>query len=144
MNIPELVASVRYKPGWRFRLTEGPTFNLGAGQISSDATTGNYATTATTILVDGLEPVRRLLIEVEAPDSDDPSRMLRVTHTFPVPWGALAFDGPPAWWRRWLLDRIFDVERHEAMEFFRLDNDRVFYPDHGPGMNPYAVVDHTP
>lgn len=42
-------------------------------------------------------------------------------------------------WTRWLLDRIIDVETHEACEWLTVNGRRPFAPNHGPGWNPYAV-----
>lgn len=40
---------------------------------------------------------------------------------------------------RWAFDRLLDAERHEAAEWFRLDEHRPFWPDHDD--NPYAHVE---
>jgi hypothetical protein len=45
-------------------------------------------------------------------------------------------------WRRWLLDRLLKVETHEACEFFQLDGERPYAPHHGPGWDPYMVIEH--
>lgn len=41
--------------------------------------------------------------------------------------------------QRWLMECIFDVERHEAMELFQVDGVAPYYPDHSPGSNPYKL-----
>jgi hypothetical protein len=41
---------------------------------------------------------------------------------------------------RWLLDRLIDVETHEAMEFFQVDGKRPFKPLHSRTMNSYYEV----
>lgn len=40
-------------------------------------------------------------------------------------------------WIRWVYERVVDVERHEAAEFFRVGEERVFPPLHGNGNDPY-------
>lgn len=43
-------------------------------------------------------------------------------------------------WTRWVLDQILLVERHEALEFFKVDGEAPFFPEHGPGRDPYTVA----
>lgn len=43
-------------------------------------------------------------------------------------------------WVRWILDQILLVERHEAMEFFRVDGDAPYFSEHAPGRDPYVVA----
>lgn len=64
---------------------------------------------------------------------------LNVVHFFPVP--AAAFNKGS--WRRWLFERVLDVERHEAMEFFTLDGVKPYAPNHGLGEDPYVVREVT-
>lgn len=79
-----------------------------------------------------------LTITAIVPDSYDPESTIGVRHLFPVP--------PAGYnevnWRRWLFDQIMLVERHEAMEFFMVDGLRPFAPHHGPGEDPYRIVEH--
>ena len=42
-------------------------------------------------------------------------------------------------WRRWIFEQILLVERHEAMEFFQVGDDKPFAPSHGFGQDPYLV-----
>lgn len=60
---------------------------------------------------------------------------LTVHHLFIVP--AASYNRSS--WQRWLLDRILDVESHEACEFFRIDGERVFAPHHSDGEDPYTI-----
>ena len=39
--------------------------------------------------------------------------------------------------------RVADVDRHELMEQFDVGGERLFYPDHGPGGDPYRVTQRT-
>lgn len=61
----------------------------------------------------------------------------RVWHYVPVP--PATFDQRA--WMRWLLDRLIEIETHEACEFLQLDGERPFAPNHGPGRNPYSVIE---
>lgn len=58
-----------------------------------------------------------------------------VYHLMPVP--PAAYDEET--WQQWVLDQILLVERHETLEFFKVDGERPYFPEHGPGRDPYAV-----
>lgn len=107
--LERLVAALAYKAGWTFALEHR---DRGQGSV-------------------GLT----LAILIETPDSYAPDRLMRVYHYFIVP--AAAYDERS--WRRWLFDQIVLVEQHEAMEFFTIDGDRPYAPNHGPGSDPYTV-----
>jgi hypothetical protein len=62
---------------------------------------------------------------------------ISVLHLMPVP--PAAYD--EATWKRWVLDQILLVEKHEALEFYRVDGDQPFFPNHDPGKDPYAIVE---
>ncbi len=70
-------------------------------------------------------------------DSYHPDRgqHYRVHHYMPVP--PAAFDERS--WRRWLLEQILLVERHEACEFFQIGGEHCYGPSHGPGNDPYLI-----
>lgn len=121
--LSRLVASLAYKKGWRFQLAD-----LDRGQGSEGLT---------------------LVINITGPNSYRPWVTISVNHYMPVPPAAYDMRS----WRRWLLDQVLLVERHEACEFFRLhvdENDnladadsgyaaRPYAPSHGPGNDPYLV-----
>lgn len=107
--LADLVTRMRYKPGWYFILN-----SIDRGQGSRGLT---------------------LIINVHVPDSYDPEQRIRVSHYMIVP--AAAYDVRS--WRRWLLDQILLVERHEACEFFTIDGDKPYAPSHGPGNDPYLI-----
>ena len=55
---------------------------------------------------------------------------------FPVPpttWNELS-------WKRWVLDRLMDIDRHERMEWTWFGDEHTFEPLHGPGDNPHDWV----
>jgi len=89
----------------------------------------------------GSEGLTLIVLRV-GPDGYNPERTLRVNHYFPVP--PAAYDERS--WRRWLFDRLGDVETHERMENFLLHDSpssehitRPYAPSHGPGNDPYMV-----
>lgn len=109
----ELVECLVYKSGWRFTL-EG----TDRGQGSTGLT---------------------LCILIHTPDSYHPEKHREVMHFFIVP--AAAYDRQS--WQRWLLEQILLVERHEACEFFQVDCERPYAPNHGPGRDPYIVFEYA-
>jgi hypothetical protein len=110
----DLVERLTYKRGWYFYLQE--LVREGQGETLSQGLTLNI-TVRTTNSVDG-EPIG-------------------IAHYMPVP--PATYD---EWsWKRWLFDQILLVERHEAMEFFKIDGYAPYFPDHGPGESPYRLTE---
>lgn len=109
--LAQQVAELAYKPGWTFQLED-----IDRGQGSQGLT---------------------LVITTRGYNSYHPEQgqNYRVNHFMPVP--PAAFDGRS--WRRWLLDQLLLVERHEACEFFQVGGERPYAPSHGPGNDPYLV-----
>lgn len=112
--LQSLVEALSYRPGWSIRLED-----LDRGQGSEGLT---------------------LCIYTRGYDTYHPDRgeTYRVVHYFPVP--PAAYDVRS--WRRWLLDRLIDVETHETCEFFQIDGERPYAPHHGPGNDPYIIFEH--
>lgn len=122
--LARLVDSIGYKKGWRFQLAD-----LDRGQGSRGLT---------------------LVINITGPNSYRPWETISVDHYMPVPPAAYDMRS----WRRWLLEQVLLVERHEACEFllFHIDEignlssdpdsgyaDRPWAPSHGPGSDPYLI-----
>lgn len=109
--LSEIVNGLKYRPGWTFRLVD-----IDRGQGS-----------------------RGLTFIVTSKGFDtyniDRGETYRVNHYFPVPPAAYGRQS----WERWVLDRLIDVETHEACEFMVVDGRRPFPPVHAPGWDPYAV-----
>lgn len=78
-----------------------------------------------------------LVVQRCGPDTYQPDEIIAVSHYFPVP--AATYDERS--WRRWLFDRLGDVDTHERMEDFVIDGDRPLAPQHGPGHDPYRVCE---
>lgn len=108
--LARLVGNLTYRQGWVFRLVD----NLDRGQGSRGLT---------------------LVINVLTVNSYPPHEPLRVNHYMPVP--PASYDVRS--WRRWLLEQVLLVERHEACEFFTVGGVKPYAPSHGPGNDPYLV-----
>jgi hypothetical protein len=107
-----LVKACKYREGWKFILKP----DSDRGQNSNGTTLE--------IIID--------CVDTYAPDED-----IRIRHLFIVPAASYNMRS----WRRWLFDRILDVEKHEAMEFFQIDGARPYAPNHGPGHDPYIIFE---
>lgn len=113
--LAELVKNCSYRPGWTVKLHA----NLDRGQGSEGTT---------------------LVIQTCGYDTYNPchGQNYRVNHYMPVIPGAYNYRS----WRRWLFEQFLLVERHEAMEFFKIGERRPYAPHHGPGNDCYNVFDH--
>lgn len=111
--LADLVSKVKYKEGWHFRLLT----DHDRGQGSKGLT---------------------LLIQITVPDSYHPEHLFTVLHYMIVP--AAGYNEQS--WMRWLFDQVLLVERHEACEFFMVDDYRPYAPHHGPGFDPYQIFEH--
>ena len=138
LGLQQVTAGLRYKRGWEFWLACGHTQGALVPPSQSLAQAGGVLTSGSAWPV-LLAPVF-LHIAVTSPDSGDLSgdpRSALFIHSFAVP---VPGKYGPAAWDRWVLDRILDVERHEAMEFFRVNGERPFFPRHGGGREMYRVL----
>lgn len=113
LELGEVVLRAEYRPGWRLELG-----NVDRGQGSEGLTLSVFS----------------LGYDTYHPDRGE---TYRVVHYFPVP--PAAFDRRA--WERWLLDRLIEVETHECCEFLQIYGERPFAPNHGPGRNPYSVLE---
>lgn len=114
-DLAYLIKNLKYKEDWEFLLL----YNYNRGQGSKGLTLS-----ITPLTTDSYHPER--------------GQNYRVNHLFIVP--AASYDRRS--WRRWLFERILDVEKHEAMEFFVIDGERPLAPHHGPGNDPYFIFEH--
>jgi len=110
--LADLVKHLTYKPGWEFRLED-----VDRGQGCSGTT---------------------LLISAKVPDSWNPTETIGFLHLMPVP--AAAYNRQS--WTRWLIEQILLVERHEALEFFKINGEPPYFPSHAPGWHPYDLREH--
>lgn len=115
VELADLVAGLRYRPGWQVALVD-----IDRGQGSAGLTL-----VITTLGLNSYHPER--------------GETYRVNHYMPVP--AASYNRQS--WQRWLFEQYLLVERHEAMEFFAIDDDRPYAPNHGHGEDPYTVREVT-
>lgn len=110
-ELDDLIKSFRLttKPKWRFILE-----HLDRGQGSEGLT---------------------LSIFITEPDAYHPEQLRSVVHYFPIPPAAYDYRS----WRRWLLDRILEVNLHETCEGFTVAGVKPYAPSHGPGNDPYMI-----
>jgi hypothetical protein len=111
-ELEDLVEKLAYRPGWAFKLAH------------TDREQGSVGLT--------------LIITTRGFDSYHPERgeNYRVNHYMPVPPAAYNQRS----WVNWLFECLLSVEKHECMEFFRIDGQPVHPPAHGPGNDPYLVL----
>jgi hypothetical protein len=117
LELEELVLTLqlRGRTGW--------TFTLGDEQRDEDSRGGRGDTHGLTFGV---------LLSTRDTQSDG---FTRVLFSFPVP--PATYDRRS--WRRWLFERVRDVELHELMEAFEVNGEVPYAPSHGPGNDPYMV-----
>lgn len=118
-ELAELVAACEYRPGWIVYLRD---------EIRDPASTHGVEARGLT-----------LSIVTDTINSYPPHQRIRVRHLFPVP--AATYNR--ASWARWLFECFSKVELHECMEFFTIDGEKPFAPNHGPGWDPYLVTQLT-
>lgn len=129
-QLPEAVAGTRYRD-WQFALTQNPAAYASPWLVRSGVTPAGSAGGWQVVLF----PPQYLAVTIRVPDSGNPDKVITVTHVFTVP--------PPDYageWDRWVLECVFAVHRHEAMEEFAVNGVKEFYPAHGDEGDPYEVV----
>jgi hypothetical protein len=114
--LQEVVDQAEYRPGWRLFLRHEVR---DQGEIKGEGLTFC---------------VSSLGYDTYHPDRGE---QYRVLHTFIVP--AATYDKRA--WTRWVLDCLLLIEQHETCEFFQVAGGRPFAPNHGPGRNPYSIVE---
>lgn len=112
-ELADLVEKLDYRPGWRFELE-----HMDRGQGSEGLTF----------------KVLSLGYDTYHPERGE---SYAVWHFFIVP--AAAYDRRA--WQRWILERLIEIETHECCEFMRVGRSRPFAPNHGPGRDPYQVLE---
>lgn len=112
--LEELVSELTYRPGWKFRLVHKDR-GQGSEGLTLEITTLGY---------DGYHP--------------DLGEYYRVHHYMLVPPASYNRRS----WQHWLFEQLLLVERHECMEFFQIGGQRPYPPAHGPGNDPYLVLDY--
>lgn len=134
-ELARLIPDMRYRPGWRFLLHDGPTYAAGACAMPQPAPAVITGAAGPPAFVPG--QILTLVICALAEDTAQPGQMIHLEHRFAVPP-----EGHVLAWPRWLLDRCLDVDRHEAMEVFEIGGRKPFYPAHGPDGGLYDIIEY--
>lgn len=116
-DLADLVAKTRYRPYWRVRLEDD--------YIRDPAETHRGEGRGLT-----------LIITTNTINSYEPHNPIAVNHIFGVPAATYNRES----WRWWLFGCFAEVEYHECMEFFTVDGEKPYAPNHGPGWDPYLVT----
>ena len=127
-RLPEAVAGTAYRD-WEFALSQNPAGNGSPWAVRSGMTLGSGGWQVV------LFPPQYLSVTLRVPDSGDKDKEITVTHVFTVPPPEYAGD-----WDRWVLECVFAVHKHEAMEEFAVHGIKEFYPAHGDEGDPYEVT----
>ncbi len=142
-ELVDMIKRLVYKEGWVFEYLQPNLFRI---MIKCEDSTGVYKSREVRPIDYDFGTTRgstRLSFESDRP--------FVVSHTFIMPPEAAMFSEKDS--RRWLLDRIVNVETHEACEFFALESKthprsyfKPFFPHTGNFQTerPYAIVDRTP
>lgn len=118
-ELDDIIKNMAYRPGW--------TFDLKDIERDPEDTHGAAAGGLT------------FIVFTDVMDAYHPQMHRRVYHYIPVP--AATFNR--AAWERWVFDRLVEIETHEAAEYYQVEDRRPMAPTHGPGDNPYTVVQYA-
>jgi hypothetical protein len=125
-----LLSNVTYKKGWEFEVADFSECGRLFIRVFTDDSTGQHSS------VDNFQqPEDEDYYNFDALRLRPARRTFWVQHVFTIPHESVRIELD-----RFLLDCIIDVERHEAMEFFKIDGKAPFFPDHTPEGNAYAIV----
>lgn len=111
--LADLVNKLQYRPGWTFTLS---TIDRGQGSVGLTLD----------IITKGYNSYHH-----------EQGENYRVHHYMPIPPAAYNKRS----WQHWLLQQCMLVDRHEACEFFTIDGVKPYAPNHGPGNDPYMIVE---
>lgn len=110
VELYDLVENLEYRPGWTFTIIPNLDRGQGSKGLTLDIVTTGY----------------------NSHHLDQPANY-RVHHYMIVP--PASFDRRS--WQNWLFQQLLLIEEHEAMEFFRINGEQPYAPNHGPGNDPY-------
>lgn len=130
--LAELVEQVRYKPGWTFRLIDMPRDRDGDWRFGDPIAGG--------LTLDIISCTYNSYREYPDPRTADGKPPDYFVHHYKIV-PAATFNRES--WLRWILDQCLEIEQHEACEFLRVGDERPFAPTHGPGDNPYRIVQYA-
>ena len=125
-ELADIVSKLTYKPGWTFTLTDMARDTDGdPWDANSKPLAGGLTLDIVSCTYDSYHPER--------------GNHYRVHHYRIVP--AATYNRRS--WLRWIMDEIVKIESHEAAEFLQVDGVRPFAPTHGPGNDPYYLVEYV-
>lgn len=81
---------------------------------------------------------KRFVVRIRGTNNYEPDEPFIVDHFHPVP--ITTFNEKT--WRRWVFDKCRATMNHELGELIRWGEERPFSPLHGPGEDPYVVVEY--
>lgn len=133
-QLPAAVAGTTYRD-WQFTLSQNPAAGGAEASFESPWCVRSGMTLGGGGWQVVLFPPQYLGVTLRVPDSANPEKTITVTHVFTVPPPEFAGD-----WDRWVLECVFAVHKHEAMEEFAVHGIKEFYPAHGDEGDPYEVA----
>jgi hypothetical protein len=125
-ELAELVEGFHYRPGWRCALVDMVRERVDPNDDKSEPLAWGLTLVITTLGYNAYHP--------------ENGQYYGVRHLMIVPAATYNRES----WQRWLLNQHFLVEQHETVEFFDVDGERPYAPNHGPGNDPYRVVEYAP
>ena len=137
IDVSAVVASVRYKPGWSFKVGgPGNTMLCIFAPTPDSWHPESERTTQHQFAIPAAAVGRCGFADLHNDERDGNCDLCGK----PWRWGAgdvvVPFDVV-----RWILDCLLLAERHECCEFFEVGGRRPFYPHHQGLGSPYVIVD---
>ena len=126
-KLREIIENLTYKPKWGFGFSGGVPEKFVIS-IECEDSTGRHDPYFKEFIYD------RYRVFGSTEEFKDP-QPFGVSHHFDIP----PHDLPYQELERWVLERIMDVDRHEAMEFFKINGKAVFMPDHSDVTKLYSI-----
>ena len=128
MKIRRIIETLVYKKGWDFALTDDvPTkFSIS---LETEDSLKRWPTTSD---ADRHELPYEYTRDLYIMPSSEP---FWVRHVFDIP----PYDLSVEELERYILDRIMDIDRHEAMEAFKINGVAPFFPDHSDVSKLYSI-----
>ena len=120
-----IIKDLTYKPKWSFWLDDGVPTKFVV-HIECEDSTGQHNPFFKGMFYDGSGTFTEYDVE---------PKPFQVRHVFAIP----TVDMTIVELERYVLDRIMDVDRHEAMEFFKIQGRAVFMPDHSDVTKLYSI-----
>jgi hypothetical protein len=130
-ELQRVITGLKYFPGWSFSLRSGLTMSYGDPR-------GAWPGPEPVLL-----PPVTLVVAVATRDTADHVTPVQVSHSFAVPDEDFIERSVAMTWQRWVIERLMDVHRHEAMEAFEVNGKRPFYPGHGPRDSLYQLRERS-